>query len=79
MKEKFEHWHNLHKEAVVALKETAKSMGITYGAAKQRFAIEQDIDVTEKFWEIFLSKNNVDVRGIDYCRGCKKFNVYVSQ
>lgn len=78
MKEEFEqHWHNLHKEAVVALKETAKIMGITYGAAKQRFTIEQDVEVTEKFWEVFYSKNDVDAMGIDYCRGCKKFNVYI--
>lgn len=73
-----EHYHVMHKEAVEALRATAKSMGITYGAAKQRFTIEQDADVTEKFWEIFYSKNDVETTGIDYCHTCKKFYVHVS-
>ena len=77
MKKEFEHYHVMHKEAVEALKETAKAMGITYGAAKQRFTIEQSEDVTEKFWEIFYSKNDVETNGIDYCRTCKKFCVHV--
>lgn len=71
------HTHHLHKEAVEALKEAAKTMDITYSAAKQRFTIEQDLNVTNLFWEKFFEKNNVDAVGIDYCRGCKKFTVYI--
>lgn len=71
------HSHNLHKEAVQALKEAAKAMDITYSAAKQRFTIEQDLETTELFWEKFYEKNDIETEGIDYCRGCKKFTVYV--
>lgn len=69
---------SLHKEAVEALKATAESIGITYGAVKQRFVFEQDLEVTEKFWEFFYSKNDVKTTGIDYCHTCKKFCVHVS-
>lgn len=54
--EPLEHIHQLHKEAVEALRATAESMGITYGAVKQRFVFEQDLEVTEKFWEFFTQK-----------------------
>ncbi len=39
MKKEFEHYHVMHKEAVEALRATAESMGITYGAVKQRFVL----------------------------------------
>jgi hypothetical protein len=77
MKETETHTHHLHREAVEALKEAAKAMDITYSAAKQRFTIEQDLDVTNLFWEKFYEKNDVDSQGVDYCRTCKKFTVHV--
>jgi len=72
------HFHSLHKEAVNALKETAEEIGTTYDDVKKRFTIEQNLEVTKKFWENFLKTNPVNAVGIDYCRGCKKFTVYVS-
>jgi hypothetical protein len=77
MKEIETHTHHLHKEAFEALKEAAKAINITYGAAKQRFTIEQNLEITNLFWEKFYEKNDVDSKGIDYCRTCKKFIVYV--
>lgn len=73
------HAHNLHKEAVEALRETAKTMNITYSAAKQRFTIDQNVEVTELFWKKFYEKNDIDARGVDYCRGCKKFTIYIGE
>jgi len=76
--EQLEHAHQrLHKEAIEALRATAESIGITYGEVKRRFVFEQDLEVTEKFWKFFYSKNDVETNGIDYCHTCKKFYVHV--
>lgn len=72
-----QHFHNLHKEAVKALRETAEEMGMTYEDVKKRFTMG-NLNVTKKFWEMFKSKNNVNAIGIDYCHGCKKFNVHIA-
>lgn len=71
------HVHVMHKEAVIALKQTAKSMGLSYSLVKRRFTVEQDLAVTKRFWEIFHFRNDVDASGIDYCRGCRKFTVHI--
>lgn len=74
------HFHKFNDEAVQALKEAAEEAGTTYEAAKKKFIIKQDWEMTKLFWKHFFRNNPVidreKIQGIDYCKGCKKFTVY---
>lgn len=76
------HFHEFNDEVVKALKDAAEEAGTTYEAAKKKFTIKQDLQMTQLFWKYFFKNNpNIEpekIEGIDYCRGCKKFTVYYS-
>lgn len=73
------HDKNLNKLAKKTITLLAKELGVERDVFHHDF-VDGGTSSTELFWNAFWSKNPKyrDYNRIDYCFGCKKFDIYIS-
>lgn len=72
------HDHRHDKFVKKAITIAAKKMGIARNSFHSRFVTTNDDAITSCFWVTLWDEypEFKDSKGIDYCRGCKKFILY---
>lgn len=71
------HQHKTNKEVRDALKVVSKSINAPYSEVLQLFR-NGDEHVTIAFWDLIYKtpENREKYNRVDFCHGCKKFNLY---
>ena len=69
------HQHKNNKLVRTALRQVARNLKLTYEHVTAAFK-NGDESVTIEFWKLINSEHGTRFNRVDYCHGCKKFNLY---
>jgi 4-hydroxy-3-methylbut-2-en-1-yl diphosphate synthase IspG/GcpE len=72
------HQHKNNKLVRTALRQVARNLKLTYEHVTASFK-NGDEPVTVEFWKLINAEYGTRFNRVDYCHGCKKFNLYHSE
>lgn len=74
--EEFEHHQHKHNKLVrEILRQVAKDVSISHKEAMDMFR-GGDYDITFLFWDLIKRRRGDEFNRVEYCYGCKKFNLF---
>lgn len=69
------HQHKNNKLVRTALRQVARNLNLTYEHVTASFK-NGDESITVEFWKLINAEYGTRFNRVDYCHGCKKFNLY---
>jgi len=69
------HQHEMHTIAMDALRIVARTWRTPYPIIRDRF-IGGDFPITAEFWRVVHARYPGRFAGVDWCHGCRKFNLH---